>query len=75
VFIPVMTQHYAMMQQKLLYTGFTRGVERIKVGSSASGRDGYSSCSPSAMTMCLPAQEKSTIRVAPILCAPPRLRA
>ena len=31
VFIPVMTQYYAMLQQNLLYTGFTRGVERTKV--------------------------------------------
>ena len=30
MFIPVMTQHYAMLQQNLLYTGLTRGVERTK---------------------------------------------
>ena len=30
MFIPVMTQHYAMLQQNLLYTGLTRGAERTK---------------------------------------------
>jgi exodeoxyribonuclease V alpha subunit len=30
VVIPVMTQRYAMLQQDLLYTGLTRGVERTK---------------------------------------------
>ena len=28
--IPVVTQHYAMLQQNLLYTGLTRGAERTK---------------------------------------------
>ena len=31
MFIPVMTQHYAMLQQNLLYTGLTRGGERTNV--------------------------------------------
>jgi exodeoxyribonuclease V alpha subunit len=30
VAIPVVTQHYAMLQRNLLYTGITRGVERTK---------------------------------------------
>jgi exodeoxyribonuclease V alpha subunit len=29
VVIPVMTQHYAMLQRNLLYTGITRGKKRV----------------------------------------------
>jgi exodeoxyribonuclease V alpha subunit len=32
VVIPVMTQHYAMLQRNLLYTGVTRGKKLVLVG-------------------------------------------
>ena len=38
VVIPVMTQHYAMLQRNLLYTGVTRGKRLARAGRAEEGR-------------------------------------
>jgi hypothetical protein len=38
VVIPVMTQHYAMLQRNLLYTGVTRGKRLVVLGWAEEGR-------------------------------------
>jgi len=38
VVIPVMTQHYAMLQRNLIYTGVTRGKKLVRSGRPEEGR-------------------------------------
>jgi exodeoxyribonuclease V alpha subunit len=38
VIIPVLTQHYAMLQRNLLYTGVTRGRRLVVLGRTEKSR-------------------------------------